>query len=69
MKPLERLRKAVGYLDHLEFGLTDKLSKVRNVQTLIKNSIKDIMLMEKRLEAYDTIIQKDLKKLKKNRVE
>jgi hypothetical protein len=76
MKPIDKLRKSLGYLDHLEaglqakldevsFGWKDKLEKVRNVQTLVKNSIKDIEIMQGRLNAYDKIISKDLKELNK----
>ena len=61
MRAVERLRKALGYLDHLEFGLADKLTKVRNVQTLVRNSIKEVEMMQKRLDAYDTVIKDDLK--------
>jgi len=58
MEATTRIKKAVAYLEGLEFTLSDRLAKVRNSTTLLKGSLKEIEKLQIKCRAYEEILNK-----------
>ena len=58
MEATTRIKKAVSYLDGLEFALSDRLSKVRNAQTLLKGALTEISKLQTQNKALRELLNK-----------